>query len=1164
MANYGTSKGSFKSVEHDFKARSVIHSYAPLIKQIKSKGFDPAPDTMPASLDALRKLADAFDSDRRSVQECLDERKKEIQQIHDQDVAEIDARKKQAIVDAIDTFKREGTRSQEELRRIGKRRETLEDKKKAARERFDEQGWWARRHGGAKETLDKEISAINRQLNALGRSELDIKADLPESKEMRDKAKDKASTDAATDRAKTDRNADAARSECKRSHDKALSLLNKNCREFVAEILPKDAYNSALERTKKLIPQPRTYSMPKMDGYKEPPMIVLGWLMGERRRNGSRGDDLVYQRVKDVCPSALCQDAAGSESIRMPLVRRLASGFQVTIEPEGGDANWVGQLIRALTIRLLMSYPPMALNVTLIDPLKNGKTFSGLRRIVDLAHENILPEIVVDSPGISRALSNMRNVMTQHISQYRDPLKDGFFPREAVQAIVVNDFPYAFDKASLSNLARIMETGGTLGTVVVLASNPAYSRSGKLSSSSDYRQIMGGEKSWHLKGGRDRLKREGQALYVQFRGVQETIRHENVILDRLSNGILNARGRVVGFAEMYDDVSDDASWRQGSSLEGVRIPIGMAGGRKRAYLSLGFSGTTGSHHGLIAGTTGAGKSSFMHTMIMSTLLEYPAEEVQLVLIDFKEGVEFIKYIGCDIPAFRSITVTTEPELALAALSDVEREWDNRATKLGMADYKTWREANPNAFAPRIIVLFDEIQELTASNVPKEIRERCLEIIKHMTEQGRSCGIHIFLGSQSFSNQQEIMALANNMKTRVAVEAGSGILADDSPLIHAQDGKAVINEKGGTAQQGNQLVQVAYVDDQTRSNLLEKLVGVYDDPRYRAALGAPPERVFFSHIESNPRDHYNIFLNGGSIRKYDGDAPTIALGQQLSESWVKDAYESAGDSMRIKLANNLLMVGRDFSTAEAAISGIALSLSMDDISRRAQGLSAANQVAFCNFMPGRQKPSDPHVADRADMTVNDLEELSCVRSVVTRGSSMPGDPDSPFATLVDGLHDTMEQRKKYGYDGRGCHILILYGLENARDVLAVDSQQLGGRVLTIVDKLVDIMKEGPKVGIQSVVWTQQLPTVATVFKNKIDLSDFGTRLAFGLSGDDFNTITNDSTSSLTNGTVVLYDGIEGRRYCVRPSHPASKGWLKRFAKRCDEERSARDRQDPVPW
>jgi len=76
------------------------------------------------------------------------------------------------------------------------------------------------------------------------------------------------------------------------------------------------------------------------------------------------------------------------------------------------------------------------------------------------------------------------------------------------------------------------------------------------------------------------------------------------------------------------------------------IPLGVAGVGRTTSLRLG-QGT--SQHVLIAGKTGSGKSSLLHTLITSAALKYPPDQLRMLLLDFKKGVEFQIYAQQHLP-----------------------------------------------------------------------------------------------------------------------------------------------------------------------------------------------------------------------------------------------------------------------------------------------------------------------------------------------------------------------------------------------------------------------------------------------------------------------------------------------------------------------------------
>src|SRR5581483_7367935 len=77
-----------------------------------------------------------------------------------------------------------------------------------------------------------------------------------------------------------------------------------------------------------------------------------------------------------------------------------------------------------------------------------------------------------------------------------------------------------------------------------------------------------------------------------------------------------------------------------STRAGIDVPLGRAGATRLQTMKLG-QGT--SQHVLVAGKTGSGKSTLLHALITNLALRYSPDEIELYLIDFKQGVEFKVY-----------------------------------------------------------------------------------------------------------------------------------------------------------------------------------------------------------------------------------------------------------------------------------------------------------------------------------------------------------------------------------------------------------------------------------------------------------------------------------------------------------------------------------------
>ncbi len=87
-----------------------------------------------------------------------------------------------------------------------------------------------------------------------------------------------------------------------------------------------------------------------------------------------------------------------------------------------------------------------------------------------------------------------------------------------------------------------------------------------------------------------------------------------------------------------------------NSREEICIPLGRTGATRLQSLRLGRGVA---QHMLIAGKTGSGKSTLLHVLVTNLALWYAPDQVELYLIDFKQGVEFKTYVTHDLPHARA-------------------------------------------------------------------------------------------------------------------------------------------------------------------------------------------------------------------------------------------------------------------------------------------------------------------------------------------------------------------------------------------------------------------------------------------------------------------------------------------------------------------------------
>lgn len=777
------------------------------------------------------------------------------------------------------------------------------------------------------------------------------------------------------------------------------------------------------------------------------------------------------------------------------------------------NQNELGKrILSQVVMRALTSLPPGKVFLTVIDPRGLGRDFSWLMHLGDFDPRLVQHRVWTEPVHIGHHLSELVRHSEQVIQQQLRDRYTNLFQynqqagtlAEPYHFILWPDFPFGCDESAWKSLSSLLQAGPRCGVAVCLQCDESL----------HWPPFMEKKALEHI-GLKIKVDEAGKTSLLEPNLEDFEFEIDQPPEDSLKSRLIRNCGMAAleaGRIELplKQVVGEDFVRWQENSAKLLEVPLGQSGPGRVVSMRLGV-GTN--QHVLIAGKTGSGKSTLLHTLITSAALRYSPDQLRLILLDFKKGVEFQVYAESQLPHADIIGIESQREFGLSALEFLDQCLQLRGEmfrEAGVQDVAGWAQRHPDIPMPRILLVIDEFQELFVQD--DKLSQQASLLLDRVVRQGRSFGVHAILASQTLAGAYSLpRTTLGQMGVRIALqcdEADAAVILSDDNLAASRlsyPGQAIYNNAGGRIE-GNNPLQIAWVSSAEQQAW------------FQAMLPKPINRD-----KTTNRLEKTIVFEGHKPSQWTGAEVDGALqsawqlmGKQADPVLLGDAVAirpAVGFARSSQPGRNVLVVGSD-----ARLAGRLTHLAMRSQARAAE-LAQRPQPSWKILFGAR--PNDPgsdqfiellKTSEKSAEVIasKDVEqELKSIAEVIDRRQSEEGTQHAPLW-------------------------LVVWQLDRFRNLKRGEEFSFGGSDDEGLEKVFSrIVRDGPSVGVHAWIWADSFST-ASRWLSRATLNDCEVRLLMQMSTADSNhLIDSNAAAHLGPQLALLYDHASGLTDKVRP-------------------------------
>lgn len=793
------------------------------------------------------------------------------------------------------------------------------------------------------------------------------------------------------------------------------------------------------------------------------------------------------------------------------------------------------EAIQSIALRIISTFPLRQLKAIFLDPVSMGNNFpfnklpdfiSGLKTYT--RGDEIREELRGLTIHIEQVIQNYLGITYSSIEEYNTAKSS---VAEPYRYLFMADFPTNFDRSSWEDLKSLLLNGPKAGVYVVIHVDTTLDKPQR---EIDYRLFDSYCTVLQPNHDSNRFTMQfPQQLNCQIVLDQPPPNQQfNQLIDAIAKSFKEVKTETLPFTEFYPQKTNPGQleWSESyDSRQEIRAPIGVMGAMERLEFWMGTNdeGLIISQ-ALLAGKPGAGKSYTLHGIIISLAMRYSPDELEMYLLDFKEGVEFQMYVDPErsetanfnedlneekaLPHAKVVSIESDREFGLSVLRSVQTEIEMRGSRfksVGVTNVNDYRNRCPQEKMPRILVVIDEFQYLFLEN--DSISSELNVIFNDITRRGRAFGVHLLLASQSPNVTNMSRGIYSFIELRMAQQmdktTAGFILAEgniDSVELLDKPGKLIYNKSFGSKGH-NEIGQVADISPQERTKALLHIQSIVSDRNYQR----PEPLILFNgarltQLKNNRQlvqlSQMDRWLSLKELNKQMIKEPDWLVEETPGVAWLGEAMrigEHTKAIFRKRSRSNLLIIASSETTAFGLISGILLSLVH----------TYQPQQAQFKIIDLSQ---DSEENDWSTLSLN-FQRLFNAYFPINIGKRFPdsGQKVSRATDILAEVYQELERRKQQRAENPdeinfGPSLFFIYaigGLNRAQNLRPEEGNR-GEQLSKDAEKLIALIAQGSELGIHTILWLDNLKTWSQLNANKTSgLTAFDLRVGTKMLADD---------------------------------------------------------------